>query len=215
MKLPEICIKHPVFASVLSIAIVLFGMLSFQKLSIQYFPEHQTSSATVTAEINGASAEFMSRNVADKLITAATGLDSVKTMTTDCLEGSCTLKIIFEDDVDDVEYTSLMNNLRSSVEAIVDFPPSMTDKPTVTDDSSDTSMPSNIITFMNTGKMSKQDMYDYISQQVVPQFKHIQGVGGIWGPYGGSQKAVRVWLQPDRMMALNMNASDVVDTLSS
>ncbi|MEZ9418222.1 efflux RND transporter permease subunit, partial [Vibrio sp. 10N.286.49.E1] len=101
------------------------------------------------------------------------------------------------------------------VEAIGDFPPSMTDKPTVTDDSSDTSMPSNIITFVNTGKMSKQDMYDYISQQVVPQFKHIQGVGGIWGPYGGSDKAVRVWLQPDRMMALNMSASDVVGTLSS
>ncbi|UPR49323.1 efflux RND transporter permease subunit [Vibrio cyclitrophicus] len=215
MKLPEICIKHPVFASVLSIAIVLFGLLSFQKLSIQYFPEHKTPSATVTAAINGASAEFMSRNVADKLITAATGLDSVKTMTTDCQEGMCNLKIIFEDDINDVEYTSLMNNLRSSVEAIGDFPPSMTDKPTVTDDSSDTSTPSNIITFVNTGKMSKQDMYDYISQQVVPQFKHIQGVGGIWGPYGGSEKAVRVWLQPDRMMALNMSASDVVGTLSS
>ncbi|MFA0724849.1 efflux RND transporter permease subunit, partial [Vibrio sp. 10N.222.49.E5] len=101
MKLPEICIKHPVFASVLSIAIVLFGLLSFQKLSIQYFPEHKTPSATVTAAINGASAEFMSRNVADKLITAATGLDSVKTMTTDCQEGTCNLKIIFEDDIDD------------------------------------------------------------------------------------------------------------------
>ncbi|MGF1755182.1 efflux RND transporter permease subunit [Vibrio makurazakiensis] len=215
MKLPEICIKHPVFASVLSIAIVLFGMLSFQKLSIQYFPEHKAPSASVSAAISGASAEFMSRNVADKLITAATGLDSVKTMTTDCQEGTCSLKIMFEDDINEVEYTSLMNSLRSSVEAIGDFPPSMTDKPTVTDDSSDTSMPSNIITFINSGGLSKQEMYDYISQQVVPQFKHIQGVGGVWGPYGGSEKAVRVWLQPDRMMALNMSAADVVGTLSS
>ncbi len=103
-----------------------------------------------------------------------------------------------------------MNNLRSSVEAIGDFPPSMTDKPTVTDGLSDTSMPSNIITFVNTGKMSKQDMYDYISQQVVPQFKHIQGAGGIWAHTAAVKKAVRVWLQPDRMMALNMSASDVV-----
>ena len=149
----------------------------------------------------------MSRNVADKLITAATGLDSVKTMTTDCQEGTCSLKILFEDDVDEVEYTGLMNNLRSSVEAIGDFPPSMTDQPTVTDDSSDTSMPSNVITFVNSGNMSKQEMFDYINQQVVPQFKHIQGVGGVWGPYGGSSKAVRVWLQPDRMMALNISAA--------
>ncbi|MCW0471083.1 hypothetical protein OH492_28715 [Vibrio chagasii] len=74
-------------------------------------------------------------------------------------------------------------------------PPSMTDKPTVMMTHQDTSMPSNIITFVNTGKMSKQDMYDYISQQAVSA-KHIHAAVFV-GPYGGSQKAVRVWLQPD------------------
>ena len=215
MRLPEVCIRHPVFASVLSIAVVLLGILSFQKLAIQYFPEHQTATATVSANITGASAEFMSRNVADKLIDAATGLDSVDTMTTDCVEGSCTLKINFSDDVDDVEYTNLMNKLRSSVEAIGDFPPSMTDKPTVTDNSSDTSTTSNVITFVNTGGLEQQEMYDYISQQLVPQFRHIQGVGSVWGPYGGSSKAVRVWLKPERMKALNIKTADVVGTLST
>ncbi|PSV46700.1 efflux RND transporter permease subunit [Photobacterium indicum] len=215
MRLPEICIRHPVFASVLSIAVVLLGVISFQKLDIQYFPEHSTPKATVSASITGASAEFMSRNVADKLIDAATGIDNVKTMSTDCQEGSCSLNILFNDDVDDIEYTNLMNKLRSSVEAINDFPPSMTDKPTVTDDSSDTSAASNIVTFVNTGGIDQQKMYDYISQQLVPQFQQIQGVGGVWGPYGGSSKAVRVWLNPERMMALNIKAADVVGTLSS
>lgn len=215
MRLPEICIRHPVFASVLSIAVILLGLLSFQKLSIQYFPDHHTPTATVSANITGASAEFMSRNVADKLIDAATGLDSVDTMTTDCQEGSCTLKIDFADDVDDVEYTNLMNQLRSGVEGISDFPPSMTDKPTVTDNASDTSSASNVITFVNTGGLEQQEMYDYISQQLVPQFRHIQGVGAVWGPYGGSSKAVRVWLKPERMMALNIKTADVVGTLSS
>lgn len=88
MRLPEICIRHPVFASVLSIAVILLGLLSFQKLSIQYFPDHNTPTATVSANITGASAEFMSRNVADKLIDAATGIDSVDTMTTDCHEAA-------------------------------------------------------------------------------------------------------------------------------
>ncbi|MGF1683823.1 efflux RND transporter permease subunit [Photobacterium minamisatsumaniensis] len=215
MRLPDICIRHPVFASVLSIAIVLLGLLSFQKLSIQYFPEHQTATATVSANITGASAEFMSRNVADKLIDAATGIDSIDTMTTDCVEGSCTLKINFADDVDDIEYTNLMNKLRSGVEGINDFPPSMTDKPTVTDNTSDTGAASNVITFVNTGGIEQQAMYDYISQQLVPQFRHIQGVGGVWGPYGGSAKAVRVWLKPERMKALNIKAADVVGTLST
>ncbi len=215
MRLPEICIRHPVFASVLSIAVILLGLLSFQKLSIQYFPDHNTPTATVSANITGASAEFMSRNVADKLIDAATGIDSVDTMTTDCHEGSCTLNIDFADDVDDIEYTNLMNKLRSSVEGISDFPPSMTDKPTVTDNASDTGSASNVITFVNTGGLKQQEMYDYISQQLVPQFRHIQGVGSVWGPYGGSSKAVRVWLKPERMMALNIKTADVVGTLST
>ena len=123
MKLPEICIKHPVFATVLSIAIVLLGMVSYQKLSVQYFPERHTASANVNASITGASAEFMSQNVAQVLINSIAGLDKVKTMTTNCKEGSCSLKIKFEDGIDDVEYTSLMNNLRSKVEGINDFPP--------------------------------------------------------------------------------------------
>lgn len=83
MKLPEICIKHPVLATVLNLAIMLLGLLLFQRLSIQYFLDHRTPTAMVNANIAGASVEFMSRNVADKLIDAATGLDSVETMTTD------------------------------------------------------------------------------------------------------------------------------------
>ncbi|MFM2590144.1 efflux RND transporter permease subunit [Vibrio sp. TBV020] len=215
MKLPEICIKHPVLASVLSIAIVLLGIVSYQKLAIQYFPERQTASATVSASITGASAEFMSQNVAEGMITAATGLDKIKTMTTDCQEGSCSLKIQFEDGISEVEYASLMNNLRSKIDGISDFPPAMTDKPTVTDDSSETSMPSNIITFVNKGTMEKQEMFDFINQQLSPQFKNVSGVGGVWGPYGGSSRAIRVWLQPERMAALNVSASDVVGTLST
>jgi len=215
MKLPEICIKHPVLASVLSIAIVLLGIVSYQKLAIQYFPERQTASATVSASITGASAEFMSQNVAEEMITAVTGLDKIKTMTTDCQEGSCSLKIQFEDGISEVEYASLMNNLRSKIDGISDFPPAMTDKPTVTDDSSETSMPSNIITFVNKGTMEKQEMFDFINQQLSPQFKNVSGVGGVWGPYGGSSRAIRVWLKPERMAALNVSASDVVGTLST
>lgn len=215
MRLPEVCIRHPIFASVLSIMAVLLGLIAFQKLDIQYFPEHTTHSATVTTSIAGASADFMSRNVADKLIAAAAGIDKVDTMSTDCMEGSCSLTIEFTDDTDDIEYTNLMNKLRSSIEAINDFPESMIDRPTVTDDTSATDSASNIITFVNTGGMEKQAMYDYISQQLVPQFKQVQGVGAVWGPYGGSNKAVRVWLNPEQMKALNIKAADVVGTLSS
>ena len=215
MRLPEVCIRHPIFAFVLSIIIILFGLIAFQKLNIRYFPEYSTHSASVNASISGASADFMSRNVADKLIAAAAGLDMVDTMSTNCNEGSCTLSIKFSDEIDEIDYTNLMNKLRSSVESINDFPDSMVDKPTVTDDMSATGTASNIITFTNSGNMSKQAMYNYISQQLVPQLKQIQGVGGVWGPYGGSSRAVRVWLNPEPMKQLNIKAADVVGILAT
>ena len=214
MKLPEICIKHPIYSCVLSIAIVLLGAVALQTLPVQYFPDHRAPNATVTAHISGASAEFMSDNVADKLISAATGLESVKNMNTDCQQGTCSLKVFFKDNVSDVKYASLMNNLRSKVESINNFPPSMVDKPTVTDDSSENALPSNIITFVAKGKITKQQMYELISQQLIPQFSHIPGVGGVWGPYGGSSQAIHVWLDPEKMMALGITATNVVSTLS-
>nr|MDT0250515.1 efflux RND transporter permease subunit [Endozoicomonas sp.] len=215
MRLPEVCIRHPIFASVLSIITILFGLIAFQTLDIRYFPEYSIHSATVNASISGASADFMSRNVADKLISSAAGIDRVDTMSTNCTEGSCTLSIKFSDDIDEIEYTNLMNKLRSSVESINDFPESMIDKPTVTDDVSATGSASNIITFTRSGNMTKQAMYDYISQQLVPQFKQVQGVGAVWGPYGGSSRAVRVWLNPEPMKQLNIKAADVVGTLGT
>lgn len=53
MRLPEVCIRHPIFASVLSIMAVLLGLIAFHKLDIQYFPEHTTHSASVNASIAG------------------------------------------------------------------------------------------------------------------------------------------------------------------
>ncbi|MBE8166835.1 MAG: efflux RND transporter permease subunit [Shewanella sp.] len=216
MLLPEVCIRHPIFASILSIMAVLLGLIAFQKLDIQYFPEHSVHTASVSASIPGASADFMSANVADKLIAAVGGLDKVETMTTNCNIGHCSLSIKFDDATTDIEYTNLMNKLRSGVEGIADFPSSMVNKPTVTDDiSAGGSSSSNILTFVNNGGMTKQQMYDYIVQQLVPQFKHIQGVGAVWGPYGGSHRAIRVWLNPEQMKELKINTQQVVDVLAS
>ena len=216
MQLPEVCIRHPIFASILSIMVVLLGIVAFQKLEIQYFPEHSIHTASVRASVPGASADFMSSNVGDKLISAVGGLDKVETMTTNCNIGSCSLSIRFTSDTTDIEYTNLMNKLRSSIEAIDDFPSSMVDKPVVTDDiSAGGGSSSNVITFVGDGSMSQQDMYDYVAQQLVPQFKHIPGVGAVWGPYGGSHRAVRVWLNPDPMKELNIGTQEVVNTLTA
>ncbi|MEH0373366.1 efflux RND transporter permease subunit [Vibrio mimicus] len=213
MKLSEVCIKHPVIAMVFSIAVVLLGAWSFQSLEIKYFPEHNRLTGNVSTTIEGASAEFMSKNVADKLTDAAAIVGRVKTMSTKCVQGSCDLNLIFEDNVTDIEYINLMNKLRSRVEMIDDFPPSMEEKPKVTDNSSDASFASNIISFVSTGDTTQQELFDYIKQQLMPQFRRLDGVGAIWGPYGGSAGAVRVWLLPDRMKALQVNPSDVVDAI--
>ncbi|EGU18249.1 AcrB/AcrD/AcrF family protein [Vibrio mimicus SX-4] len=213
MKLSEVCIKHPVIAMVFSIAVVLLGAWSFQSLEIKYFPEHDQLTGSVSTTIEGASAEFMAKNVAEKLTDAAAMVGRVKTMSTKCVQGSCTLNLVFEDNVTDVEYINLMNKLRSRVEAVKDFPPSMEEKPKVSDNSSDASFASNIISFVSTGDTTQQELFDYIRQQLIPQFRRLDGVGAIWGPYGGSAGAVRVWLLPDRMKALQVNPSDVVDAI--
>ena len=99
MKLPEICIKHPVFATVLSLLILLVGVFSYNKLETNLYPSYNTKSATVSASISGASAKYLSDNVAVPLINAAKSLPDIKNLVSDCQQGSCKLTINFKDSV--------------------------------------------------------------------------------------------------------------------
>ena len=81
MILSEICIKRPVFASVLSLAILLVGMISYFRLPVRELPKIDEPIVTVTTTYRGASADVMESQVTKPLEDSLSGIEGVDVMT--------------------------------------------------------------------------------------------------------------------------------------
>ena len=81
MTLPEICIKRPVFATVLSLAILLIGLISYTRLSVREYPKIDEPIVNVETVYRGASADVMESQVTRPLEDSLSGIEGVDVMT--------------------------------------------------------------------------------------------------------------------------------------
>ncbi|MTE25001.1 efflux RND transporter permease subunit, partial [Microbacterium sp. ZXX196] len=77
MKLPELCIRQPVLACVLSLVLIVLGVVGFQRLEILFFPKLVMPIVTVYTHYRGASAELMESQVTTRLENAIAGVDNI------------------------------------------------------------------------------------------------------------------------------------------
>ena len=81
MTLPELCIRRPVFATVLSLVILLIGLISYQRLSIREYPRIDEPLVNVSTRLQGASSEVIESQVTKPLEDSIAGIDGVDIMT--------------------------------------------------------------------------------------------------------------------------------------
>ena len=80
MRLPEICIQRPVFATVMSLMIVLVGVISFDRLTVREYPKIDTPVVSVRTVYKGASAQVIESQVTQPLEDSLSGIEGVKTI---------------------------------------------------------------------------------------------------------------------------------------
>ena len=80
MRLPEICIKRPVFATVLSLMIVLLGVISFQRLTVREYPKIDTPVVSVRTVYKGASPQVMESQITQPLEDSISGIEGVRSV---------------------------------------------------------------------------------------------------------------------------------------
>ncbi|ALA24755.1 MMPL family protein [Piscirickettsia salmonis] len=208
MQLPEICIRHPVFAAVLSIMLMIVGVVSFNSLEMTYFPRFDSPTVQISASLDGASPESMAKDVASKIENAiqssASGIVDIKSTSK---IGSTTITVTFNNQVN---YYAQVNNIRGAIAGIqgTQLPAGM-DPPTVSTEFVLT--PTLNLAFIDPS-MSQDDLNQFVNDKMKHYFENLPGVGAVW-VFGGSSRALRVWLDPVRMAALKITASDVVNAL--
>ncbi|MES1178672.1 MAG: efflux RND transporter permease subunit [Myxococcales bacterium] len=200
--LAEICIKRPIFATVLILLVGVIGLFGYSKLGVDRFPKIDLPIITVTTRLNGAAPEDVETEITDKVEEAVNTISSIDELRSVSAEGVSQVFITFllEKDVD-----VAAQEVRDHLNAVIPDLPKNIDLPVVTKLDPDQA-PVMYIALKSNRPIT--EVTEYADKRVRRQLETIGGVGGV-KILGGRKRQVNVWLDPLRLRAAGVTASDV------
>lgn len=203
-------IKRPRFALVISLLLCLAGLIAVKSLPIALYPEITPPEIMVMAHYPGASAEVIAKTVGIPLEDKVNGVEDMLYMTSTSSDGSYRLTVTFKTGVDpDMAQVKVQNRVS---QATSQLPSDVTRQGL-----SIIRRSSNILGFISftspSGQLTDLELSDYLNNNVAKNISRITGVGEAM--VFGASKSMRVWLDPDKMAALNISQADVTNAISS
>ncbi len=204
-------VDRPIFAWVLAILLSLCGMLAINSLPLEQYPDLAPPSVRITASYPGASAQTLENTVTQVIEQSMTGLDNLMYMSSDSSNtGQARVMLTFEAGTDpDEARQQVQNQLQSATRKL---PQEVQQQGVTVSKTGDTNIL--MVAFVSTdGSMDKQDIADYVATNIQEPISRISGVGEV-DSYG-SQYAMRIWLDPAKLMDYALTTSDVVRAIES
>ena len=205
-------INRPIFASVLSIIIVLSGIAAAFNLPIAQFPQVAPPTVTITATYPSANAETLSKTVAAPIEEQLSGIDNLLYFSSSSdSSGTLTITVTFDigTNIDQATF-NVSNRVNIALPRLPDDV--RRNGVTVQKKSNDI-----LLVVMLTSKDSKYDrlyLSNYATLNILDQLKRVKGVGDAL-VFGGQDYAMRIWLRPDRMAQLGITTSDIANAISA
>jgi hydrophobe/amphiphile efflux-1 (HAE1) family protein len=204
---PHFFINRPIFAAVLSILIVIVGAIAYPVLPVAQYPEIAPPTVVVSASFPGASAETLAETVAAPLEEQINGVENMLYMSSSSTgDGNVAITVTFAQGTDVDQAQVLVQNRVSTAE------PRLPEEVrrlgvTVRKNSPDLLMVATLISPDN--RYDQQYLSNYATLQLVDRLSRIEGIGSV-RIFGGRDYAMRVWIDPDRATALNLDAAEIV-----
>ncbi|MBX3692302.1 efflux RND transporter permease subunit [Dokdonella sp.] len=207
MILSDIAIKRPVFATVVSLLLVVLGILSFTRLTLRELPAIDPPIVSVDVTYPGASAAVVETRITQILEDALAGIEGVDIIDSRSQNGRASVSMEFSL-TRDIEAAA--NDVRDAVSRVMDRMPEEADAPQVAKVESDADV---IIWFnMRSDDMDALELTDYAERYIVDRLSAIDGVARV--QTGGAQRyAMRIWLDREALAARNLTVSDVESAL--
>lgn len=204
-------IDRPIFAWVLAIMICLTGALAIKSLPVEQYPDLAPPNVRITANYPGASAATLENTVTQIIEQSMTGIDNLMYMSSQSSNtGQATITLTFSAGTNpDEARQQVQNQLQSALRKL----PQAVQQQGVTVNKTGES---NILmlAFVSTdGSMDKQDIADYVASNIQDPLSRISGVGQV-DAYG-TQYAMRIWLDPNKLINYALTTSDVVSAIES
>src|SRR6266851_1781137 len=201
-KLAEICVRRPVFATMLILSITVVGVFSFRSLGVDLFPKIDLPTITVTVINPGASPQEVETEITDKIEGAVNTVSGIDELRSTSIEGVSQVFITF---VLEKNADVAAQEVRNKIDLIVNDLPETAEVPIVQKLDTDATP---VLRIAVSAPRSLREVTDIADKQIKRLIESINGVGNV-EIVGGRQREVEVWVNPDKMRAFNVSAVDV------
>ncbi len=207
MTLSDFCIRRPVFATVLSLLIVVLGLASLLRLPVRELPDVDSAVVSVLTTYTGAAPGIVDTEITEVVEGAVAGIAGIKTISSESRRGRGRTVIEFEPgrDIDEAA-----NDVRDAVARVRGDLPDEVDEPQITKSDSDFDPVMRIA--ITSDRLSAAEITDYADRFVVDRLATLEGVAQV-EVFGERRFAIRIWLDRRAMAARNLTVADIESAL--
>ncbi len=200
--LAEICVKRPVFATMLILSLTVVGAFSFFSLGVDLFPKIDLPTITVTVTNPGSSPQEIETEITDKVESAVNTISGIDELRSTSVEGVSQVFITFvlEKNVDTASQEVLQK-----VQTVIPDLPETAKQPTVQKLDTDAAP---VVRIAVSAPTNIREVTDIADNQIKERIESVSGVGQV-EIVGGRERQINLWLDPDKMRAYNVSATEV------
>src|SRR5216117_1644435 len=206
--LAALCVKRPVFATVLILSLTVIGLFSFTRLGVDRFPKVDFPTITVTTLQPGAAPEQIETEITDKIeeaVNTISGIDDLRSVSSEGIS-QVIISFILEKETD-----VAAQEVRDKVNGVLPRLPKTIQQPRVDKMDPDAAP---VLSLALTAKQPVRDITEYADKVLRRQIESVNGVGqGI--VLDGRQRQINIWLDADRLRSYNLTVTDVSRALQS
>jgi HAE1 family hydrophobic/amphiphilic exporter-1 len=207
-KLAEICVRRPVLATVIVLILTVIGGFSFFTLGVDRFPKIDIPTVSVSTTNNGAAPEEIETEITDVIEGVVNTVPGIDEMRSSSAQGRSNITINFNLDKDPDLATQ---EVRDKVSTIINRLPETADPPVVRKADPD-SQP--VLVYAISAPRSSIELTNIVQKQVQERIESADGVGEVV-VFGGRQREIKIYLDPNRLRAYNLSVTQVSSALQA
>jgi multidrug efflux pump len=203
----DIFIRRPVLAIVVSLLIFLIGMRAFMELQLRQYPMMTNTVITITTSYPGAPPDLIQGFITTPIEQAVSSIEGLDYVTSSSIQSTSKVSVYVK-----LNYSpgQAMTDVMAKVQQVKYQLPKEATDPVIIRTTGERFGTMFLNAYSDT--IPRSIMYDYVNREIVPLMAAIPGVGEVQ-VIGATPPAMRIWLDPDRMAARNVNADDVANAI--
>src|SRR6476620_3609346 len=205
-KLAEICVRRPVFATVIILLLTVVGGFSFFSLGGRRFIKKKITTVSVSTTNTGAAPQEIETEITDIIEGAVNTVPGIDEMRSSSAQGRSNITINFNLEKDPDLATQ---EVRDKVSTIINRLPQTADPPIVRKSDPD-SQP--VLVYSISAPRSSVELTELVTHQIQERIESADGIGEVV-VFGGRQREIKIYLDPDRLRAYNLSVTDVSNAL--